>query len=323
MMNTVMMTMLPSNEVPPAVSKRISLNVNCKLQTSHISCIILCINVSSIIILYASSCYASSYCVHRHILWNSTRILNIFYSVLCKINIILMNLVAPEILVPQQLLGLPFGESVMAECLVEVKKIFFVKIKLNLKLNWRPSKGEDKTQFAIQNFSFLIQKITLPIDIEFAIFFWNKARGVKCSRKNFRKFIHSMETSSCWFRKQDQWQILHPNTFSQASPKYFFHRPTQILFHRLRPNTFFTGLPKYYQLLDETSEGDASQRVSNLILNFRTWQINACSKENAIDHPLRTIIFKSPPCHIFLGFLDATASPSTYPSKWLRQWVSG
>ena len=28
--------------------------------------------------------------------------------------------VAPEILVPQQLLGLPFGESVMAECLVEV-----------------------------------------------------------------------------------------------------------------------------------------------------------------------------------------------------------
>ena len=127
MMNTVMMTMLPSNEVPPAVSKRISLNVNCKLQTSHISCIILCINVSSIIILYASSCYASSYCVHRHILWNSTRILNIFYSVLCKINIILMNLVAPEILVPQQLLGLPFGESVMAECLVEVK-IFFVQI---------------------------------------------------------------------------------------------------------------------------------------------------------------------------------------------------
>ena len=68
MMKTVMMTMLPSNEVPPAVSKRISLNVNCKLQTSHISCIILCINVSSIIILYASSCYASSYCVHHHIL---------------------------------------------------------------------------------------------------------------------------------------------------------------------------------------------------------------------------------------------------------------
>lgn len=46
---------IASNEVPPAVSKRISLNVN----------------------------------------------------------------FAPEILVPQQLLGLPFGESVMAECLVE------------------------------------------------------------------------------------------------------------------------------------------------------------------------------------------------------------
>ena len=39
LMKMMMMTMLPSNEVPPAVSKRISLNVNCKLPTSHLLCI--------------------------------------------------------------------------------------------------------------------------------------------------------------------------------------------------------------------------------------------------------------------------------------------
>ena len=48
-----------------------------------------------------------------------------------------LNLVAPEILVPQQLLGLPFGDSVMAECLVEVGK-------KNLPKTWKlePNKNQ-------------------------------------------------------------------------------------------------------------------------------------------------------------------------------------
>ena len=62
LMKMMMMTMLPSNEVPPAVSKRISLNVNCKLPTSHLLCIsIIYVSASCIVV---SICHVSSYMIY-------------------------------------------------------------------------------------------------------------------------------------------------------------------------------------------------------------------------------------------------------------------